>query len=223
MPLVVLADAGYGRLTSFRLGLEERVLATVGHAVAQDADAVTVHPPYGGLGPPTLARYRTRPRALHAFAIDLGQARFTAVTWRQGSKGPMPSRFAAIGIRPAGKAALAAAQAAAGRRNYWDGVLPLRTALIEWAAGEPAPTGYWISSLPLETPLPELVRLAKLRLRIEHDYRELKHGLGLDHYEGRGYRGFHHHLTLVTAAQAFLTPRRLHPKAATEHPACTKF
>ena len=129
----------------------------------------------------------------------------------------MSSRFAVIGARPAGKAALAAAQSAAGGRNHWNGVLPLRTVLVEWPVGEQAPTGYWITNLPEETPLPELVRLAKLRWRIEHDYRELKHGLALDHYEGRSFRGLHHHLTLVTAAQAFFTLRRLHPKAVTEH------
>lgn len=54
-----------------------------------------------------------------------------------------------------------------------------------------------------------------MRWRIEHDYRELKHGLGLDHFEGRTWRGWHHHVTLVTAAQAFLTLRRLAPKVHT--------
>lgn len=93
----------------------------------------------------------------------------------------MSSRFAVIGVRPSGKAALAAAQSAAGGRYRWNGVLPLRTVLVEWPAGEQAPTGYWITNLPQETPLADLVRPAKLRWRIEHDYRELKHGLGLDH------------------------------------------
>ena len=76
-------------------------------------------------------------------------------------------------------------------------------------------TDYWISNLPATTPAADLVRWAKMRWRIEHDYRELKHGLGLDHFEGRTWRGRHHHVTLVTAAQAFLTLRRLDPKAHT--------
>lgn len=78
-----------------------------------------------------------------------------------------------------------------------------------------APTDYWLSSLPADTALRRLVWLAKIRWRIEHDYRELKHGLGLDHYEERTWRGWHHHVTLVSAAQAFLTLRRLDPKRRT--------
>ncbi|MFI6054415.1 transposase, partial [Streptomyces violascens] len=77
------------------------------------------------------------------------------------------------------------------------------------------PTGYWLSTLPADTPITELVRLAKIRWRIEHDYRELKHGLGLDHFEGRSWAGWHHHVTLATAAHAFLTEQRLSPKADT--------
>ena len=87
-----------------------------------------------------------------------------------------------------------------------------------WSNGPPtaeAPTDYWLSNLPADTPLADLVRLAKIRWRIEHDYRELKHGLGLDHFEGRSWPGWHHHVTLVTAAHAFLTEQRLDPKADT--------
>jgi SRSO17 transposase len=73
-------------------------------------------------------------------------------------------------------------------------------------------TEYWLSNLPAHTPIAELVRLAKVRWRIEHDYRELKHGLGLDHFEGRSWPGWHHHITLVTAAHAFITEQRLSPK-----------
>ncbi|WP_374710697.1 transposase [Rhodococcus sp. USK10] len=87
--------------------------------------------------------------------------------------------------------------------------------LAEWPAGADEPTDYWLSTLPAETPLKELVRLAKLRWRVEHDYRELKTGLGLDHFEGRSWLGWHHHATLVTAAHLFLTTLRLtDPKAA---------
>ena len=85
--------------------------------------------------------------------------------------------------------------------------------LAEWPPEEPEPTDYWLASLPEHTPLPQLVRLAKIRWRIEHDYRELKTGLGLDHFEGRTWAGWHRHVTLVTAAQLFITTLRADPKA----------
>ncbi|WP_282704326.1 transposase, partial [Streptomyces sp. CC219B] len=140
---------------------------------------------------------------------------FETVTWRQGSKGSMTSRFAVLQVRPSGKEATRTAQEQAGGRSRWDGVLPLRTLLVEQPQEADEPTGYWMSNLPVTTPVADLVRFAKMRWRIEHDYRELKHGLGLDHFEGRTWRGWHHHVTLVTAAQAFLTLRRYDPKART--------
>jgi SRSO17 transposase len=86
--------------------------------------------------------------------------------------------------------------------------------LAEWPPQAAEPTDYWLSSLPAETDLAELIRLAKIRWRIEHDYRELKTALGLDHFEGRTFAGWHRHVTLVTAAQLFLTTLRTSPKAA---------
>ena len=87
--------------------------------------------------------------------------------------------------------------------------------LAEWPTGADEPTDYWISTLDPDTPLKELVRLAKIRWRIEHDYRELKTALGLDHFEGRSWTGWHHHATLVTAAHLFITTLRLtNPKAS---------
>ncbi|GGQ33125.1 hypothetical protein GCM10010249_59630 [Streptomyces roseolilacinus] len=199
---VVVADAGYGVSTPFRLGLQQRglsyVLALTGKEVAHPENAEPHQPACGGLGPPTLPRYRTPPRAVSVFAAEAGAGRFTEVTWRQGSKGAMTSRFAVLTVRPADKQSLAAAQEAGGGRNRWDGVLPTQTLLAEWPDGQNTPTGYWISNLPATTPVADLVRWAKMRRRIEHDYRELKHGLGLDHFEGRTW---HHHVTLVTAAQ----------------------
>ena len=94
-------------------------------------------------------------------------------------------------------------------------MLPLRTLVVEQPQNADAPTGYRVTNLPATTPIADLVRWAKTRWRIEHDYRELKHGLGPDHFEGRSWRGWHHHVTLVTAAQAFLTPQRHDPKAQT--------
>ncbi|MFH8978618.1 transposase [Streptomyces sp. NPDC017890] len=107
----------------------------------------------------------------------------------------MTSRFAVLTVRPAGKQSLAAAQEASGGRNHWNRVLPTQTLLVEWPHGQDAPTDYWIPNLPASTPVADLVRWAKIRWRIEHDYRELKHGLGLDHFEGRTWRGRHHHVT----------------------------
>jgi SRSO17 transposase len=95
------------------------------------------------------------------------------------------------------------------------GELPVRWLLVEWPKGKPEPVKYWLSSLPEATPLVELVRLARLRWRVEQDYRELKGGLGLDHFEGRGLLGWHHHVTLVSVAHGFLTLERLRrPKPA---------
>jgi len=123
------------------------------------------------------------------------------VSWREGDRGPLTSRFIALRVRPANDA-----------QRQGDGVLPERWLLAESPKGNDEPVNYWLSNLPPDTPLDALVRLAKLRWRIEHDYRELKQCLGLDHYEGRSYRGLHHHLTCVTVAHAFLTCCRL-PRA----------
>jgi SRSO17 transposase len=98
-------------------------------------------------------------------------------------------------------------------RQAAEGELPLAWLLCEWPEGEAEPVKYWLSNLPVETTLERLVSLAMLRWRIEHDYRELKDGLGLDHFEGRSFRGWHHHVTLVSLAHGFLTFERLNPKA----------
>nr|WP_248845581.1 hypothetical protein [Streptomyces griseorubiginosus] len=134
----------------------------------------------------------------------------------------MTSWFAVLTVRPAGKQPLAAAQESGGGRRRRDGILPTRALLVEWAQGRDAPTDYWMSNLPATTPVADLVGWAKMRRRIEHDYRELKHGLGLDHFEGRTWPDRHHHVTLVTAAQAFLTLRRLDQKAEAPARASTR-
>lgn len=148
-----------------------------------------------------------------ALAAGLEPQAFTTVAWRQGTRGELRSRFAAVRVRPAGKAVERPIKAAASsEQGWWDGVLPDCWLLVQWPEEAQAPTDYWLSSLPADTAIAELVRLAKVRWRIEHDYRELKHGLGLDHFEGRSWPGWHHHVTLVTAAHAFLTEQRLAPK-----------
>jgi len=119
----------------------------------------------------------------------------------------MSSRFLALRVRPAN----IELRRAANTQNE----LAIRWLLAESPAGANEPTDYWLSSLPADIALNELARLAKLRWRIEHDYRELKHGLGLDHFEGRSYRGWQHHVTLVSIAHAFLTLKLLRPKTRT--------
>ncbi|GHH63478.1 hypothetical protein GCM10017673_04400 [Streptosporangium violaceochromogenes] len=168
---------------------------------------------WSGNGRKPAARYRTKASSLKDLAAAAGRASYRRVTWRTGSKGPMRSRFRVQSVRPAGVTTRRHARSQAAGAAGWDGVLPAMTLLTEWPTGAQAPAEYWLSSLPADTTLRHLVRLAKMRWRIEHDYREMKHGLGLDHFEGRTWRGWHHHVTLVTAAHAFLTLRRLDPKA----------
>ena len=216
---VVVADAGYGQNHHFRDGLTERgldyVVAVRGDLNAHPGDAVPRTGERGRRGPAPQPRYRDPARSLKDLALEQGRKALRRCTWRQGSRGAMRGRFVAMAVRPAGVAARKAALARAGGGSAWDGVLPAETLIAEWPPHEEAPTDYWLSSLGADTALRRLVRMAKIRWRIEHDYRELKHGLGLDHYEGRTWRGWHHHVTLVTAAQAFLTLRRLDPKHLT--------
>jgi hypothetical protein len=123
--------------------------------------------------------------------------------WRRGSKGLPRSRFVALRVRPAGVTPRRQAAKATDRE------LPVRWLLAEWPTGTAEPVKYWLSSLPADTPPLALVRLGELRWRIEQDDRELKGALGLDHYEGRSWPGWRHHVTLVSVA-----PRLPHPGAA---------
>ncbi|MEV0330374.1 transposase, partial [Micromonospora echinospora] len=126
------------------------------------------------------------------------------ITWREGSKGLMSSQFVFLRVRPAGHRVARDA----------DGLLPERWLIAQWPDNEAEPVTYWLSSLPEATSHTDLVRYGKIRWRIEHDYRELKTGLGLDHFEGRSFTGWHRHVTLVTAAHLFITELRSDPKAA---------
>jgi SRSO17 transposase len=200
---VVQADGGYGDTTAFRVGLEERDLEYVvqvkgSQTSAQPADAVPVAPAYRGRGRPPVPRYREKPSSLRELVLATGREHVRTVGWREGDRGPLASQFIALRVRPANDA-----------QRDQDGVLPERWVLAEWPEDKDEPVKYWLSNLPPETPLVTLVRLAKLRWRVEHDYRELKQCLGLDHYEGRTFCGLHHHLTCVTVAHAFLTCCRL--------------
>ena len=208
-PPVVVADAGYGDIAEFRDGLTGRgrawVMQVQGVLSAHAEGAVPALVPTSGRGRPSRPRYRTPPVALRAHVLAAGRATAVPVTWRDGSRGPLTSFFVVLRVRPAGHH-----QAT---RRAADGSLSAVWLLAEWPPEAAEPTDYWLSSLPEDTPLAALVRLAKIRWRIEHDYRELKTGLGLDHFEGRTWAGWHRHVTLVTAAQLFLTGLRTDPKA----------
>ncbi|WP_413812467.1 IS701 family transposase [Streptomyces sp. OE57] len=219
-PPVMVADAGYGQSHAFRAGLRERgvdyITAVRGDTSAHPADAVPTAPERAGrAGAPRLPRYRDPARPVKDLVMAAGRGSLRRCTWRRGSRGAMTGRFIVMEVRPAGVAARTVAREQAGGRAAWDGTLPLETLLAEWPPHQDEPTDYWLTSLPTGTALRRLVRLAKIRWRIEHDDRELKHGLGLDHFEGRSFNGWHHHVTLVTAAHAFLTEQRLSPKADT--------
>ena len=205
----ILADSAYGEITEFRAGLEERgldyLVEVKGATSAYAEDARPERPPFQGKGRPPEVRYRAKPSSFKALALEAGAESLQEVAWREGSRGrKLRSRFLALRVRPANKEL---------RRAARNGELAVRWLLLEWPAAAEEPTKYWLSSLPEDTALVELVRLAKLRWRIEHDYRELKDALGLDHFEGRSFRGWHHHVTLVSLAHAFLTLERLDPKA----------
>ena len=198
---VVLGDAAFGDVTAFRAALTARGLpyhlrVQGGLVVWPPGTTFTVPARRGVSGRPrSIPRPapRTSPVTLAQLAATLPHRR---VTWREGSRGPQASRFAAVRVRLA--------------HRHSEGTGPGSEAwlLSEWPRGGAAPAKYYLSSLPPKTPLRTLVRLAKLRWRIERDYQEMKGELGLDHFEGRTWTGFHHHAALCAAAHAFLALRR---------------
>jgi SRSO17 transposase len=206
-PPPVVADAGYGEITAFRAALEQRELVYVVEVKAATSaygeEVLPERPAWRGSGRPPQARYRRPPDSLRSLALAAGGAATCEVIWREGSRGPMAARFLALRVRPAN----------VGLRRAHPEALPLAWLLCQWPEGEAEPSKYWLANLPAETTLAELVRLAKLRWRIELDYRELKDALGLDHFEGRSFAGWHHHVTLVSLAHGFLTLQRTDPKA----------
>jgi SRSO17 transposase len=211
-PPVLLADSGYGEVGEFRGGLDARQVPYVVE-VRSDTSAYPeqVRPsvaPHTGRGRRPQPRYHQPRSSLAQLALAAGPQTGVELIWRRGSKGLQRGRFLALRVRPAGVTPRRLA-----RRH--GGELPVRWLLVEWPPGKPEPTKYWLSDLPEATPLVELVGLARLRWRVEQDYRELKGALGLDHFEGRGFPGWHHHVTLVSVAHGFLTLERLRrPKPA---------
>ena len=190
----VVADAGYGVVTAFREGLTAlRIPYIVGVTKETSVWAPGTEPlpppRYRGVGRPPSRRIRRSknrlPVSIDALARTLPASAWKMVSWRQGTRGQMRSRFAFLRVRPAHRDEL--------RRAPRD----IEWLIIEWPKGEKEPTKLWLSTMPSDTPADQLVRLAKLRWRIERDYQELKDEIGLDHFEGRGWRGFHHHGVLL--------------------------
>jgi len=201
----VLADAGYGIDYAFRQGLTDQGLAYVVGVTS----AVVVWPPgvqplppkpYSCMGRPPVMPRRTakrKPVNVKTLALGLPNSAFHNISWREGSNERLTGRFAALRVRCAG--------GNVGKAR----LLPEQWLLIEWPDDQAEPEKYYLSTLPETTALNDLVHAAHMRWRIERDYQDLKQDLGLGHYEGRGWRGFHHHATLSIAAYAFLMAQRL--------------
>jgi SRSO17 transposase len=200
----VLADAAYGNDGQFREGLTELGLEYVvgvqkSTTVWRPGEAPLPAKRWKRRGrPPTLLRRdkHHQPISVKQLAESLAASSWENVSWRQGTKQRLHARFAALRVRVA-------------HRDYWRSELPAEEwLLIEWPPEESEPTKYWLATLSADANLAALVKLAKHRWIIERDYEELKQELGLGHYEGRGWRGFHHHGTLCIAAYGFLVAER---------------
>lgn len=203
-PAPVLADAAYGNDSKFREGIRELGLSYVvgvqsSMTVWKPGEGPLPKKEWKGQGRPSRLLQRDEkhaPQSVQQVALSLPVASWKTVLWREGTSKPLGSRFAALRVRPA-------------HRDYWRAEPhPEEWLLIEWPKGERQPTKYWLSSLPPETKLTALVKTAKHRWIVERDYLELKQELGLGHFEGRGWRGFHHHGTLCIAAYGFLVAER---------------
>lgn len=198
---VVLADAGYGDATEFRDGLAERGLSYVvgvagNHHIWPPETKVRAPTPTGRRGRPPkywASAEGERHLPITELAKDL---KYRQIVWRQGTRGAQSSRFAAVRVQ--------SAERLTHRRPPGDGLW----LICEWPKDEGSPTKFWFSNLPAQTSLRRLVRTAKLRWRVERDYQDLKQEVGLDHFEGRTWAGFHRHALLCALAHAFLAIRR---------------
>lgn len=200
----VLMDAGYGPHSELRAAITALGLTYVAGILSN----TTVWAPgtgplpakaWTGRGRPTKCLRRDgehQPIKVKDLALSLPLKAWRTITWREGTNAPLTSRFARLRIRIAKRDFT--------RSEPW----PEEWLLVEWPKDEKEPTKYWLSTLPRSIGFARLVDLAKLRWRIERDYHDLKQEVGLGHYEGRGWRGFHHHATLCIAAYGFLICER---------------
>jgi SRSO17 transposase len=211
---VALMDAGYGNSAELRDGLDD--IEQVYCVGIQPGTTVWV--PAGTRLLAKGTKRKARPGAsvragvsgqperlsVEQVAMRLPHTAWRTVTWRQGTNAPLRSQFAALRVRVAHKER----RRGEPRKEEW--------LLMEWPTGEPAPVHYWLSSLPPTTSLRAMAGTAMTRWRIERDDQELKQEFGLSHYEGRGWRGFHHHATICIAAYGFLLRERLRLRFPTE-------
>jgi SRSO17 transposase len=198
----VLADAGYGETVEFRDGLTQRGLTYV----VGVPNNHLIWAPEANPRPPTQRRGRGRPRTqwrdgnrkpirIAALVKGIPRERYNTISWREGVRGKMSSKFLAYRVHPA--------------ERHTKGRPPgeEQWLLCEWQSSETKPR-FHFSTLPAKLSLKELVRITKLRWRVERDYQDLKGEVGLDHFEGRTWRGFHRHATLCAVAHGFLALRR---------------
>ena len=208
-PAPLLGDCAYGENTDLRRRLEDagrEYVLSVSSRVAVFAPGTSFEVPErkSKIGPtPTRPRPDRAPELIEALLERIGEAEAQSVAFRDGPDGePIASRFVFVRVRAS---------------HEWQRRRPCpppeEWLIAEWPEGAEAPTDYWLSNLPADTGPERLARLARMRWKIELDYRQLKGELGLDHYEGRSWLGWHHHTALVTAAHGFLTLERLDPKA----------
>ena len=201
-PGFVLTDTGYGSDTAFREEVTELGLpyvAGVGPTTSVWPPGVRplaqTKPRRGKRQPPLLRLRRDderKPVSVKELALDLPDEAWQVIEWREGSNDVLKGRFARVRVH------------AAHRDNLRSELRPEEWLVIEWPESEKEPTQYWLSTLPPDIAFDQLIDAIKLRWRIERDYQELKQEVGLGHYEGRGWRGFHHHATLCIAAYGFL-------------------
>jgi len=199
----ILADAGYGVVTEFREAVAQRgrtyAVGVPGEVTVWTADRMPLPPkPWSGRGPrPTALRTAPghRPAAVTVVAQELPASAWRTIAWRQGSAKPMQSRFATVRVHAA-------------HRQQGPDLRPEEWLVIEWPTTEAAPTKYHLSNLPATSSMKEIVATIHMRWRIERDFQELKDEIGIDQFEGRSWRGFHHHAALCIAAYGFITAER---------------
>ena len=201
---VVLADAGYGVDAKFRSGisaLDLRYVAGIQSTATVWTPGTQALPPpaYSGRGRRAVRPVHdaaNKPVTVEELALGLPQSSWRKLNWREGSNAQLSGRFARVRVRPAHD------------RDAATETIPEEWLLIEWPEDEKAPTKFWLSTLDKTVTFAHLVHTTKMRWRIERDYLELKQEIGLGHFEGRGWRGFHHHATLCIAAYGFLISER---------------
>jgi SRSO17 transposase len=183
-PGIVLVDTAYGNSNDFRMDLRQLGLDY----------AVAVQAPTKVWRLDRLERTRGEALSVRDLAAKLGPKKFRRCTWREGTRQQLSARFAAVRVACAYHNPLIEPSH---REALW--------LIIEWPDGEEAPTKFYLSSLPVSIACRTLIRAIKERYRTERAYEDLKGELGLDHFEGRRWPGWHHHISVVLACYAFIT------------------